>query len=501
MTAPSSLPTRPPAAGGAGRGTTALAGLGADIRFGIRMLVRQPWSTMSIAVTHALGIGAVTAIYAAFNHVLFRPVPGVANEALLINITFQPPGRTATAYGSSDALPAMRSGASGAGLDLLANGCCRDQLAVAAPAGSQPTVEGTEFVTSQFFDVLGVKVRIGRLLTDAEADTGSQDVAVISERLWRARLGGTRDALGRAITVNGHPFIVIGVADRFRGWERSTRAGIADIWLPMGSRRTVTGGAALMGDLVGRVRPGSSLTIIEQQLQAAYAAAARALPPRYGAFMPFVDPGLFPVYTNNSVARRLYWLLMGSVALLLVLACANVANLLLARAGRRERDTAVRLAIGAGRWRISRQFLIESLGLAALAGLMGLVAAKLVTSALSGMRLLAYFPDLRDVEIDPRVLSFGLLVTIGTVLAFGLLPAVLASRTDIRGVLGRSARSIASPHRLRRALVVTQIALSLTLVIGAGVLNRSLQNLFAANLAHEPRPCHRAGVETRRSGL
>jgi hypothetical protein len=138
--------------------------------------------------------------------------------------------------------------------------------------------------------------------------------------------------------------------------------------------------------------------------------------------------------------------------------------------------------MGAGGWRITRQFLIESLGLSLLAGGLGLATTVLLTTTFRGMRLLSHFPDIADVEIDARVVSFCLLVTIGTVLAFGLLPAVLASRTDIRSALGRSGRSVATPHRLRRALVVAQIALSLTLVIGAGVLNRSLQHLFGADL-------------------
>ena len=456
----------------------ALRGFGADVRFGLRLLLRQPWSTLSIAATLALGIGATTAIYAVFNFVLFRPVPGVQDDGLLIRLAFQPPARTANAYGDRAALPDLRRAASSVGLEALGNSCCRQELAVAAPASGAPSFEHADFVTSQYFEVLGVRARIGRLLTDSEADTGAESVVVISERLWRSRLGGTLEALGRVININGHPFVVVGVADRFRGWDYATRVGSIDLWLPMGSQRAVTGSDSAMSFPVGRVRAGSSLAVIEQRLQAAYAAVP--LPPRDHAFVPFVNAGLYQ--EQSAAALRLYWLLMSAVTLLLVLACANAANLLLARAARRERDTAVRLAIGAGRWRIMRQFLIESLGLAGLAGAMGLATAVVLTMALRGMRLFSYLPDLQRVEIDGRVLAFCLLVTMGTVLAFGLLPALMASRTDIRGVLGRSGRSVASPHRLRRGLVIAQIALSLTLVAGAGVLNRSLQNLFAADL-------------------
>jgi predicted permease len=459
-----------------------LSGLGSDVRLAIRTLFRQPASTLAIAGTLALGIGATTAIYAVFNFVLFRPVPGVSNNDRLVTVSFHPSNRNVSAYGSSKALPAMRAGAAAAGLERLGYGCCGDQLAVASPPGTQPTFEQADFVSSQFFDALGVKARLGRLLTDEEADRGSQNVVVISEQFWRGRLGGTERPLGQAIAVNGHPFVIIGVVDRFRGWGHSTRVGETDLWLPMGSQKSVTGEGSSMSSAVGRVRAGSSLGVIEQQLQAAYAGVVHELRPGFGAFMPFVDRGLSPSTRSNAPALRLYWLLMGAVALLLVLACANAANLLLARAAQRSRDTAVRLAIGAGRWRITRQFLIESLGLSLLAGGLGLGTAMLLTLTLRGMRLLSYFPDIADVEIDGRVVAFCLLVSVATILVFGLLPALSAARTDIHGVLGRGGRGVASSHRLRRGLVVVQIALSLTLVVGAGVLNRSLQNLFAADI-------------------
>lgn len=469
--------------GVAARRTTALSGLGADVRLAFRMLRRRPWSTLSIAATLGLGIGATTAIYAVFNHVLFRPIPGVSSNASLITVIFQSPSRSASAYGSRAALPAMREAASE--LEYLADSHV-GTLAVAAPSGGEPTFEGAEFVGSQWFTALGVRPRIGRLLTDGEAETGLQNLAVISERLWRAKFGGRPDAIGRTIAVNGHRFVVVGVADRYRGWG-GTRVGntLTDLWLPLGTKRAVTGEAVgIFGTLIGRVRGDASLDVIEAQLRSAYDGVARTLAPRDQAFVPIVYPGLFNFYINavRTPVLRLYWLLMAAVALLLVLACANAANLLLARASQRERETAVRLAIGAGRWRITRQFLIESLGLAALAGGMGLAVSVLLTISMRGMRLLSSFPDLEGVEIDVRVLTFCLLVTIGTLLAFGLLPALMASRADIRGVLGRAGRAVASRHRLRNGLVIAQMSLSLTLATYAGVVNRSLQNLLASDL-------------------
>ncbi len=458
-----------------------LAGLGADVRLAIRTLGRQPWSTLSMAATLALGIGAATAIYAVFNYVLFRPVPGVPSQSPLITVLFQPPNRSASAYGNAAALPAMREAASG--LEYLADSQ-PETVAVAAPADTDPTFEDAEFVSSQLFRALGVSARIGRLFTDDEADNGSQNLAVISERLWRAGFGGSPDALGRTLTVNGRPFVVVGVVNRYGGWG-STRVGHTDLWVPVGTIRAVTGHAATtFGNLIGRMRAGASLELIGQQLQSAYERVARTLPPRYQAFVPIVYPGLYSF--GADYARRqglpLYWALMTATALLLVLACANAANMLLARASRREHETAVRLAIGASRWRVTRQFLIESIGLAALAGGLGLVAAVLLTATLRGVRLFEFFPDLQDIEIDARVLGFSVLVTAATVLAFGLTPALLASRADVRRVVGRTQRTVVSPHRLRNGLVIAQVALSLTLVAGAGVLNRSLRNLYATDL-------------------
>ena len=162
---------------------------------------------------------------------------------------------------------------------------------------------------------------------------------------------------------------------------------------------------------------------------------------------------------------------------------------------------AVRLAIGASRWRITRQFLIESIGLATLAGGLGLVAAVLLTVSLRGLRLLEFFPDLQNIEIDARVLSFSVFVTVATVLAFGLMPALLASRADVRRVVGRTQRTVVSSHRVRNGLVIAQVALSLTLVAGAGVLNRSLQNLFRIRSRYGSQSCPRPLAETRPAWL
>ncbi len=203
------------------------------------MLRRDRWSTVAIALTLALGIGAATATFAVFNTLIFRPTPGVRGQSDILTVLFQPPSRTATAYGSREALEPLRKAATG--LEHLAYSS-PDALAVTTAGDAPPEFEDSLFVTSQFFSVIGARARLGRLLTDEEADTGSANVAVVSERLWKTRLGGTAGVLGRTLTVNGRPFTVVGVIAEHRGWSwTSSRIGTIDLWLPIGLEKLVSG--------------------------------------------------------------------------------------------------------------------------------------------------------------------------------------------------------------------------------------------------------------------
>ena len=444
------------------------------------MLRTDRWSTAAIAITLALGIGATTATYALFNAMLFRPTPGITGMADVFTVLFQPPTRSATAYGNRQALPALRQAATGVESLAYDQGAA---LAVAAPGDAAPTFQDSLFVTSQFFGSIGARARIGRLLTDEEADTGSANIVVISEPFWKARLGGTPDALGRTLAINGKPFVVVGVIANHRGWSwTSSRVGTIDLWLPIGTEKLVTGEVGGLGVLYGRRRRAVPLATIEEQLRAAYANVS--LPARYHAFVPIVYPGIYTPQAEHAeqTGKRLYWLLMAGAGLALLLACANAANLLLARASRRQHETAIRLAIGASRAHIVRRLLVEAAGLALVANVLGLALAILLTRLLSDLRLLSWLPALAEIDIDARVLAFSLGVTSATVVTFALVPALVVSRTNILGVLGRKSRGVAGPPRLRHALVVAQIAVSLTLVAGAGVLNRSLQHLLSVDL-------------------
>ena len=437
------------------------------------------WPLAAVILTLATGIGALTTIYAVFNAVLFGPVPGVRDPSDLVSIGFETANRSATAYGNRTALAALRDAGARVGLDLLAD-AFPNPVAVGSPGLAGPSLRQAAFVTSEYFAALGVRPRLGRLLTDSEAD-GDSDAAVISESLWRSNFGAAANVVGQPIEVNGQAFSVIGVTDRFRGWGH-TRTGQTDLWLSVGSERRVTGQTeSTFWGLIGRVSSGTDLERLETRLQSAYAEAALQFAPRYGSFAPFVTAGLYPLNASSAAIRQLYRMCMTAGLLVLVLACSDGAMLLLALAARREREIAVRLALGASRWAIARRSFVEAIGLAAAAGTLGLLVASFVTQLLNGYRLIAYFPSVEGVALDWRVVGFCVIATSLTALLFGVGPAVIASRTPIRTILDKTNVRSGAKHRLRNGLLILQVAMALTLVAGALLLRLSLANLLATS--------------------
>jgi putative ABC transport system permease protein len=454
-----------------------------DARLALRMLRRRPASAVTIVAMLALGIGASTATFAVFNFVMFRPVPGVPDADRLVTVRFQPHGQPRSfGSGLTTALPALRQAA--AELDGLGEGTT-ETLPLSTGPGPAAEMGTVEFVTSQYLHALGVRARIGRLLTDREADAGD-DVALVSDRLRGPTSFGAPIALGGSLVVDGHALTVVGDIADYRGWG-VTRMNDVDVWVPAGAAARLTNGAmdlTTMFGLVGRLRDAASPRILEDRLRAAYAAATPAPRPGRRAFEPVVYSGLSTMsdrYVHDHV-MQIYWILMGAAGLLLVLACANAANLLLARALERQRETAVRHAIGASRWRIARQFLVEAAVLAVSAGAAGIALAVGIARVFQGLRLMSFLPALQDIDIDRRVCLFCVAVATVTVVAFGAAPAVLASRTNTREVLGSGGRATVDRRRLRLALASAQVALSLVLMIGAAVLNRSLANLLGVDL-------------------
>jgi predicted permease len=358
-------------------------------------------------------------------------------------------------------------------------------------AGADADFVRVEFVTDGYFEALRVRPRAGRLLS-ADDLTAARSVAVISERWWRRELAGDPAAIGRAISLNREPVTIVGVMDDYRGWG-AVRIGSIDIWMPMDAplaERTAVSTDTVF-NLIGRLRPGVTPAIAEQQLHAPFApfaAEARTVmtmgtlspaPP-----VPTVYPGLYEINqerTRASIAE-LYPFALGAGGLLLLLACANTSNLLLARTMARARDLGVRSALGASRWRLARGLLIEAAVVVGLAAGLAVLLARVFAGLVQGERLFDTGPALDVVGLDWRVFAFVGALAAATVVLFGLVPALAASRPGMPGAVALSSRATRGSRRLRAALVCVQLALAVMLLSGAGVLVRTLQNLRGIDL-------------------
>jgi predicted permease len=454
-----------------------MGSLGSDLHIALRMLRRQPASAAAIVATLAIGIGIVTSVYAVFNHVLFRPVPGVRDDGRLVTMLFQPPGKPDhLGAGSPLALPMLRQAST---LESVATKW-ETRLPVASAPNADPDIRYVQFVSSRFFDLLGIRARHGRLFSDEEAESTSA-IALLSDSFWTRELGADESALGRSLIVNGQPFTIVGIVERFRGWDAS-RVGRVDVWLPMGLHQMATKATSVdrtLEDVIARRRPGVTLDAVGVEVQGIYAAASGSLDTFTRQFVPVAYPGLYSFGQDRFRAHimRTFPFLMGGALLLLLVACANTANLLLARMRRRTRELALQAALGASRIRLVRGLLVEALVLAAVASAAGLAIAVAIMRMLRGLRIFESVPEVVDLALDPRVAVFAIGVAAATVLLFGLLPAVRASRADVRTLLPSTSLATPRSRRIGMALVASQLAISLTLLGAAGVLARSLANL------------------------
>lgn len=452
-----------------------MRGVGSDIHFAARSIGCRPLSSAAIVLTLALGIGATTATYAIFNYVLFRPVPGVADLSRVVTVQFEKAdNRRAISSGSRRALAEMRRSPS---VDLLGDGSETSVPAVFR-AGAEPVLTKIELVSDQYLEVLGVRARIGRLFTEEEAASHSQ-LAVVSEALWRGTYAGRNDVLGQTVTLSGRPFTVVGVMADYRGWG-TTRVGTVDVWVPVGASASATlrsDDGEYLGRVVARLRVGATASQAQDQLRSAY----RGVVPT-ATFVPSTYSGLY-LFSAQSVFNRIYQLYpfaLGGTAILLLLACANTANLLMAQLSARARDLALRGALGAGRARLIRGLLAEAGLLSGLAAMAGLALALALTKTLGTSRLFRVDATLVDLSLDWRVVVFAAGVAAATVVVFGLLPVISATRTDLRSLTQQGGRATTRTRRVRSALVAAQLALSLALMATAGVLTRSV--VYRTNL-------------------
>ncbi len=449
-----------------------------DVRYALRTLLKRPAFTLVAVLILGLGIGANATIFSWVETVVLRPLSGVRaqDQLFAVNGTSETRANLSLSYPNyvdiKTALPPSVT-------DLMAFRIVALNLKI----GQAPQRAWGTLTTGNYFDLLGVKPALGRtFVRDDDRAPGASPVAVISHEFWERVFGGAPEAVGRTIQVNGQPFTVIGVAPAgFHGPPSGMRT---DLWLPMMMQQAVVPGDRLHArgngwlEGVARLAPGATLA----QAQAALDVVARRLvtiDPKINAGRGLVAYPLWRAPQEASgILAPILAVLMGVVGLVLLIACANVASLLLARAASRQREVAVRLALGASRWQLVRQLLTESFALAVAGGLVGLLVARWTSGALSAFVPPTPYPIALRLGLDPRVAGFAFLLTVATGIIFGLAPAIQASRPDLVPSLKESAGTVAAGGRrarFRQGLVVGQVALSLVLLVSAGLFLRTLQ--------------------------
>ncbi|MBA3514337.1 MAG: ABC transporter permease [Pyrinomonadaceae bacterium] len=440
-----------------------------DVRYGARMLLKNPGITFVVILALALGIGANTAIFSVVNAVLLRPLPYDESDRLVFLNE-----RSPVIDEMSVSYPNFT--------DWRNQNHVFEKIGVYNRNSYNLTGAGeveripTAQVSADLFSALRVNAAIGRVFTNEEDKPGGTPVVVLSHGLWQRRFGGQMSILNQPITLNGKNYTVIGVMPQ--GYLYPSRV---EMWVPVGQ---------LSGDsnwqqrgnhpglfAVARLKSGATLPQAQADLDNIAANLEKQYPDSNSGNRVRIRP-LLEIYVSD--ARSALWVLFGAVAFVLLIACANIANLLLARATARQKEMAIRSAMGAGRWRIARQLLTESILLSLVGGTLGLLIARWCIDFILYISPDA-IPRSKEIGLDWRVLAFTIGVSFLTGILFGLVPALQASVVDVHETLKETGRGTTRRHWLRSSLVVVEVASTLVLLIGAGLMIRSFYRLQNVN--------------------
>ena len=453
-----------------------------DLRYGVRMLVKSPGFTFVAIIALALGIGANTAIFSVVNAVLLRTLP------------YEHAQRLVKVYGASPQVPESRAPLSYPDfLDYKTQAktfeyfAAYQQIGTSLFIGDEPErVLGTE-ATADLFPLLGVEPEVGRVFTAEDDRPGAPSVIVISHGLWQRLFNSDPNIVGREVRRGSRTVTVIGVMSP--DFKFPVEAEKVDFWTPLVAETALSDATTLTNrdsrflPVVGKLKPGATLEAAAAEMDT----LARGIEQRFPATHTGNRVRLLSLHTDVvGDIRPALLVLLGAVAFVLLIACANVANLLLARAGARGKEIAVRTALGASRWRIMRQLLTESLLLSLMGGALGLLLAWWGVDLLVA-EMPADLPRASEISLDGRVLVFTLAVSLLTGIFFGLAPALQASKPDLNETLKEGGRGSTEGgrNRVRGLLVVSEVALSLVLLVGAGLLIKSFFQLLNANPGYD----------------
>jgi macrolide transport system ATP-binding/permease protein len=457
-----------------------------DISYAIRSLLKRPGFVSIAVITLALGIGANTAIFSLVNAVLLRSLP-VERPSEVVSVAVRGKDDSMSAFSYPNYRDFRDRNETLSGLLVY-----RFVPLSLSRSGANERVWGFE-VSGNYFDVLGVKAIRGRTFLPEEDKTPlANPVAVVSYESWQRRFGGDPDLVGKDVLMNNHQFKVIGIApENFKGTEL---VYTPEIWLPASMMGWVEPGADWLDDrntrnffAIGRLKPGVDTRQAEASLNLLALQLAKEYPDtNEGQTVKVVPPGFILPELRGAVVS-FTWVLMAAVALVLLVTCTNLAGLMLARATDRRREIAIRLAMGANRWRLIRQLLTESVLLSVIGGVAGMLLAVWIVQLLLAFKPPIDFPLSLDVSVDWRVLLFSFAVSLVAGAIFGLAPALQATRPGVSQALREtSAQGGASRTRLRSVLVVAQIAISLVVLISAGLVVRTLLQLQTMNPGFDP---------------